>query len=265
MGILRVDPSASETFSTGVFDINHASPHARNLLAVWRPTVGNRNGVIYSTVKFLPAGAATNGVRSGMPGRVGVFSDSGMIDATPGDFSTFPLTFSVWFQTTSLTAAQNLLSYSDNLGTNYWGIQIQTDGALSGYVSPTVPYRAVSAAGAIAVNKWYHASFTIRSDTDRELFINGVSVAANALSYTATSGLRIALGSWVSSGSVDDVKGAIAEARWSRLALSPGEAWSLYDPRTRWDLYREPSRRVYAPVFSKARFDDSHQIIGGPM
>jgi len=265
MGILRVASPVSETFAVGEFAVNHASPHARNLLAVWRPTVGNRNGVIYSAVKFLPAGGATNGVRSGMPGRVGVFSDSGIIDATPGDFSTFPLTFSVWFQTTSLVAAQNLLSYGDNAGTNYWGIQIQTDGALSGYVSPTVPYRAVSAAGVIALNTWYHASFTLRSATDRELYINGVSVATNALSYTATASLRMALGSWVSLGTVDDVKGAIAEARWSRRALSPGEAWSIYDPRTRWDLYRKPNQSVYAPIFSKARFDDSHQIIGGPM
>jgi len=51
---------------------------------------------------------------------------------------------------------------------------------------------------------------------------------------------------------------------WNR-ALNAGEVYSLFDPLTRWDIYRRPSQRVYAPVFSKARFDDSHQIIGGPM
>jgi len=57
--------------------------------------------------------------------------------------------------------------------------------------------------------------------------------------------------------------GRISDVRIYAGAKSAGFHASVYDPVTRWDLYR--TTNVYAPIFSKARFDDSHQTIGGPM
>jgi hypothetical protein len=86
-------------------------------------------------------------------------------------------------------------------------------------------------------------------------WINGVEYAPT-LSDTGTSSIpttstNAAIGNWnhttnrMFSGVIYTV------ALWAR-ALSAAEAWSLYDPRTRWDLYRVPTRRLYVDIGSAA-------------
>jgi len=52
-------------------------------------------------------------------------------------------------------------------------------------------------------------------------------------------------------------------AGWSRI-LTDAEIWSLYDSRTRWDLYMRPPSDAMFPL-PRRHWLDNEQVIGGPM
>jgi hypothetical protein len=42
-----------------------------------------------------------------------------------------------------------------------------------------------------------------------------------------------------------ELDGEFCDLRIYNRALSSAEVWALYDPRTRWDLYQQPTRRLW--------------------
>jgi len=101
------------------------------------------------------------------------------------------------------------------------------------------------------------------------LFVNGVLTNFTGSSGTIPAALYSAfLGiDWhrdISASVYRYANGTIWNSAWYNRTLTAGEASGLYSPHSRWDLYGRRAT-TYAPIFSKARFDDSHQIIGGPM
>ena len=46
--------------------------------------------------------------------------------------------------------------------------------------------------------------------------------------------------------------GQLCDVRIYATLLSTAEAWALYDPRTRWDLYQEPERRAVWAIGTSA-------------
>ena len=70
----------------------------------------------------------------------------------------------------------------------------------------------------------------------------------------STSQVTEAIGAQFVAGSAASwFTGQIAEVRVYNRALTDNEVWELYAPQTRWDLYWQPSRRVY--VQAPASFD----------
>ncbi len=84
---------------------------------------------------------------------------------------------------------------------------------------------------------WYHM-VGVYNGVDLRIYINGIlsstPSAQTGLIKDHTSTLRLA----DFNGSGWDLEGDIAEPRIYDRALSAGEVWAMYDPATRWDLYK---------------------------
>jgi hypothetical protein len=94
---------------------------------------------------------------------------------------------------------------------------------------------------------WYDVCVT-GTGTTRRKYLNGVLIQSE--SYTADtnavdrygSGYQFAGENWGFTGL--RAMARFIEARIYDYALSDTQVWSLYDPRTRWDLYAVPTRRA---------------------
>lgn len=135
-----------------------------------------------------------------------------------------------------------------------YGSSLRTRGATGGAGTLTairqhftVSTQHHSAAGFLPTNVVTHVAAVIPSTTwypNLLIYVNGREVTYNDGTYG--SGTEQALTGVHGIGGNSFV-GQIADARcWFDRALTASEIWSLYDPATRWDLYRRPaSRRLY--------------------
>lgn len=96
-----------------------------------------------------------------------------------------------------------------------------------------------------------HVIFTWSKSADRiQFFFDGVSVGtASTLGTLTNAPTSLILGSTVGG---ESWIGMMQDVLWYDRALNATEAWSLYDPATRWDLYWQPGRRVFFDVGAAA-------------
>ncbi len=106
------------------------------------------------------------------------------------------------------------------------------------------------AAFAFSIGPWYHLT-AVYNGIDQRIYINGIlsstPSAQTGLIKNHTSTLR--LGDF--NGLGWDLEGDIAEPRIYDRALSAGEVWAMYDPDTRWDLYK-PILQTFWPLLPSA-------------
>jgi hypothetical protein len=122
-------------------------------------------------------------------------------------------------------------------GVSAWQIQRKT--------SNTTGIWTISAA--TNTSEWYHLVATQSGIGTPAFYVNGVTASPSVTQ--APSGTQSNAAGTVSignrTGGDRGWDGLIAGfARWDRV-LTAAEAWALYDPATRWDLYRVPTRRAY--------------------
>jgi len=183
----------------------------------------------------------------------------------------FPITIDAWFvhigtpDTVSTIAGviksdgtSPYVAYSLYVSNNRYGVTWNNAGVLAN-LTPATP----------VVSSYTHQLMHVcasMTTARRALYLNGVEIGTNASAVTTPSyfgaGTQFCFGE---RNAANPNVAVLASRAWNR-ALSAAEVSALYAPRTRWEMYSAPNRRVTtAPIFSKARFDDSHQIIGGPM
>ena len=110
--------------------------------------------------------------------------------------------------------------------------------------SSTVRFTVITAGGrkdhnvsySFSAGTWYHV-VGVYDGVDIRIYINGIHIgtpsAKTGTIKNVASNLRIGAydGGWA-------FEGRIAEPRIYNQALSAGVAWAMYDPATRWDLYK---------------------------
>lgn len=165
-------------------------------------------------------------------------------DATP--VTAPPFTLACWFRSGSAALGQTLLWVGDkDQALSFW--QLEARGDVAGD-----PVRAAAVSGSLAVaatttgysvNTWHHAAAVFASATDRRAFIDGGGKGTDTTSRAPTGSDRISLGRSGDSSPSSYLEGRIAEARLYNRALSDAEVLALYDPATRWEVYRRVQRR----------------------
>jgi hypothetical protein len=95
--------------------------------------------------------------------------------------------------------------------------------------------------GAIGTG-WHHVAATYNGSGDLTMFLDG-RVAATTASGSRNIEDRCWLGGYPSATRYTNCR--IADVRIYNRQLTSADAWHLYDPRTRWELYQAPTSRLW--------------------
>lgn len=126
-------------------------------------------------------------------------------------------------------------------------------------VGKDASYNNLTAAGTVPLNAWSFIGVACGAN-GAVAYANGRDVTGSIGGNLATSGdwtsgsgttQTVSLGRLLTENSEQLIGQMFDGAVWNRK-LSPAEMWSLYDPRTRWDLYYVPGRRVFFDVGAAA-------------
>jgi hypothetical protein len=180
------------------------------------------------------------------------WSSSNRIGITAALVTGAPCTLACWFNSTSLTANQNLIALVDLPNSNYIGLA--ASGTRAG--DPVIAYvggalALASSSTGYSANTWQHAAGVFTSSTSRAAFVNGGSKGTNTTSVTPTSLVSTALGMFNAAGS-DSMLGALAEVGIWNVALTDDEVASLakgFSP----DQIRPQSLIAYLPLVRTAQ------------
>lgn len=122
---------------------------------------------------------------------------------------------------------------------------------------------------AVAVDGWHLWVWTFAAGT-HQLYRDGVAIATTngvygsetTLNSSTTYGLCCGQDATGSNGLLGEQCHVLL---YPRRVLTAADVWSLYDPRSRWDLYWRPSTRVYVSVSGGGGGGAVGPLIGGPL
>jgi hypothetical protein len=173
------------------------------------------------------------------------------------------LTVSAWINTNTLAGGtydtRVIVSHygSDNSYNNGWLLLLNTATDSIELQCYSGAWRTVTT-GAIAINTWYHVvgvyDKSLAAGSQLKLYLNGVYIAsgtsAGAAIQAAATSAALAIGEIYiavsGGGGARAWGGYIRDVRvHSDTALTANEIWQIYDPITRYDLYK-PLRRFWA-------------------
>jgi len=106
-----------------------------------------------------------------------------------------------------------------------------------------------------ATNTWHHV-VGVYDGTDIKIYINGNHVGTPSAQTGVTKDSASTLAIFDYSGTGWGLAGDIADPRLYDTALSAGDVWNMYDPATRWDLYK-PIAPTLWPVGAAATPPDA--------
>lgn len=164
--------------------------------------------------------------------------------------STLPLTLACWFNSTSSTAAQGLITVCDSTGNI--GFRLSIQGALAGDPLRATMLNSGSGAAdsttAYPTNTWSHACGVFTSTTSRTVYLNGGNSSTNTTSVTQPTTDRMFVGVLrANSAFLNYMAGRIAEVGMWNAALTAAEVASLSDGVSP-SLIRPQSLLFYAPL-----------------
>jgi hypothetical protein len=167
-----------------------------------------------------------------------------------------PLTLVCWFRSDDTTNAQTLISLaSSTADEEYFRLRTAPDvagGLRADTRNVSDGIQGADTTTAYSANVWYHGAAVWASPTDRRVFINGGSKGTQSVTCTPAGINRTSLGRLGRLTPTQYLSGRIAEARIYNRALSDAEVYGLYDPATRWELYRSLQRGVYSAAAAAA-------------
>jgi hypothetical protein len=97
---------------------------------------------------------------------------------------------------------------------------------------------------------WHHVA-VVFSTTTATFYIDGIACGSASANYSIpsdTSATNLTTLAGVFSGITDShvLNGQMHSLGvWNKAAITATQVWGLYDPKTRWDLYYKPQRRVW--------------------
>ncbi|OHA41613.1 MAG: hypothetical protein A3G52_00710 [Candidatus Taylorbacteria bacterium RIFCSPLOWO2_12_FULL_43_20] len=142
----------------------------------------------------------------------------------------YPFTLSAWANADTFSSSQSILQLVDKSESGvYWTIGTISSGHFSMTARNTSP---VTTPGIITptAGVWYHVVGVFRSETDRELYVNGVSDATSAASVNFAATVdRVAIGYFGDLTPGNFLGGKIDDVRIYNRALSATEIKQLYN------------------------------------
>jgi len=231
------------------FTLNTQSPQARGLVGWW-PTLGQYGNV--TTVRDYVANRypmtqynTPTWKDDGQFGNTILYDDasSERLEVAQAVISSYPLTLTAWTRSNDDTAAQAIVSIYDFDAVNV-SHRIQLRGPAGGD-----PISAISQSGAavgqadaaigFTAGKWHFVAGVFSSATLRTVYVDGGHPGSDVTNVTPANLSHTGIGAWGSTSIyVNFMSGQIADARIYNRALTAAEIWQLYDPATRWELYK---------------------------
>ena len=242
----------------GNFSFNKGSPQAQNLIS-WYPLQEGAGAVVRDLVRndeatFLNSPTWNDGSQSlGSPyrqfGNNTVFFDNDDNDAIDFRTNFFGYgirqhgTISVWAMWTGVEAGSPQY-FSDWLLSK--GLECRISTATFAIVAFVYPnnHRITTANNVIAAKTW-HLIHLVLDGANMHVYVDGLSVGTQTLGEDlGNSGTIARLGQrGTSSSSAFDGYGF--DFRIRKVALTPAQVYQEWGPETRWDLYWQPSTKLY--------------------
>lgn len=211
---------------------------------------GSQYGVFPLSEYHLPGGlqASITGV-SGRVSTTSSFSFCCRHRNMARQYSTFAQVCQLWSLGESNATNWSMVSEWDDVAASSPVIKsavVTTSGGAARYTTTG------STAGRIVPSEWFDLVVVWdASSCVLTQYINGR--ADGSVSTAGTTTMRDTDKLWLMGDTQNKgVMGQQIDMRWYPRALSAGEAYAYSDPRTRWDLYWQPSRRTYAFVGAAA-------------
>jgi len=188
------------------------------------------------------------------------FDDSGLehLVGFPSPVTQTPSTLSAWFvfdDNVSTWTRYGILTVTDpavgDFGEYHW-IYINTYGTVTNWNirAETRDSAGSSIAGASitgVLGDLYHIVGVFRSPTDREVYLNAVSLATDNTSRTPTGIDRMIIGGKIQwENPISGIYGLLRDARIYNRALSAAEIYDLY--QRPWHLYLPQTSQILAGV-----------------
>jgi hypothetical protein len=166
----------------------------------------------------------------------------------PIDGLTKPFTLACWFNSTTVTANQYLVTLCPVSG-QAWGISAHGGLANDPILAIQTGASTFSTTSAYSANTWTHACGVFNSTTSRTAYKDAVAGStATSLENAATAATQVIIGSIRASGNFSQyLNGLIAEVGIWNAALTADEIASLADGFT-CDKVRPQSLVFYAPL-----------------
>ena len=155
-----------------------------------------------------------------------------------------------WWGIKVTTAAPYVYMSSGNTTSQFSGLMLNLGDAGNWFAqhgdntgTASSDYRRASSGSTLAVSRFYHLVAVCRGDTDWSLYQDGVPLTP---SYSGSGGAKAdaaTAGALGRGGTATNAPNAITlDCRVYNRALTDADVQHLFQPMTRWDLYRQASR-----------------------
>lgn len=248
------------------FCLDKGSPQARGLAAAWPlfagPGVGLHDvsgqgagltlGAAAETPTWLKT-AAFSGYALDFDGGDEAHVAGG--DVPSLDITGDQITLSAWIKpdtTGSFEGARIISKRTNGGGSDVYAIYLASAGGIKGFVFRlnTGTEKSLGTTTLVTPGVWQHWVATYDGATMR-IYRNGVSVTSTAKTGNIENSARaVYLGHREAETRYYD--GSMADVRVYSRCLSAGEVRALYDPQTRWGLYKERSSSVWTAILDAA-------------
>lgn len=261
--LIRRHTPAHGNRPAGPFSLNVDSPQAQGLVA-WLPLTawsGTRNMAIGTSTPAPVNAPAAVGVPLHGSGHQFVRASDRYLnlgDPTALQFSGAAATFSlsIWYYLASVPPGDDILIAKDaDTGGRSYTLDVDADAGARMYVNGGTNSNFIAPEGRAAqAGDLRHVCGTVdQNSLGVALYIDGVLDQFQGQPTTVdTATAPVLIGRRSYSGFEGPFDGVLWDARIYNRALSDEAVWQLYDPQTRWDLYRVPSTRVFFDVGSGA-------------
>lgn len=144
-----------------------------------------------------------------------------------------PLTISAWVKLDNITSVGGIVSIEGNVtaSTNTGFGLVQVNGEIWAFAQESSTFDKAVNTSALAPNVWYHVCGVFRSNTDRQIYINGIGEGSNSTNLTPDVNFvdNIVLGNRAQTVNDQPFAGNIADCRIYDDALTPRQVSDLYN------------------------------------
>lgn len=171
----------------------------------------------------------------------GILNGGRTIARTTGDrwvngspLTSLPLSYNIWFKTTTNSTQQNIIGAGISGSNNFaHGVALLSTGKLDFFASNgSASFNDIIGGTTVTANAWHMLTLVWRSDTDREIYLDGVSEAGGSgqTSKTVDAAMNnFVIGFYAGGSGGDGFDGPVDEVGLWDVALSGSEITQLYN------------------------------------